>query len=236
MKTLILNDFFNRIKYDWKKDKDIISDICFFTKTRVLNKNKFELTWGMEQPFLIKSLADYIKAKGFFEIGTGRGTACYTVSLSENIQDIISFDIIPFSKKQKTSIGYQEVFASNSDIYKMILNCPKKTLIKFELRNNFKNFTKSYKKYDLVFIDGNHNDYNIIKEDFEIATKVVSKNGLILFDDYAKKFAVKKVVDDLLKENSDLHAILVPFRGYLFNDRPKEVNEGMVILSKKELF
>jgi len=45
MKTIELKDFFDHIKYDWQKDKEVISDICKFTKTRVNpDKTEFELT------------------------------------------------------------------------------------------------------------------------------------------------------------------------------------------------
>ena len=86
MKNIGLLEFFRKANYDWQKNETDIKDVCFYTKSRVNNNrsnDEFEFGYGMEQPFVLKAIADKIKAKNFFEIGTGRGTASYAVSLSE---------------------------------------------------------------------------------------------------------------------------------------------------------
>lgn len=70
-----------------------------------------------------------------------------------------------------------------------------------DVKNNFKHFNlpapflyKGYSndkemidiiqasKWDLIYIDGNH-DYEVAKQDFEICSKQLNKNGLIVLDD-----------------------------------------------------
>lgn len=68
MEKITLTDFFNKINYDWKKDKDKLETICYFTKTRVnQNVNKFSLMYGMEQPFVIKAIAKFFKSECFLK-------------------------------------------------------------------------------------------------------------------------------------------------------------------------
>ena len=99
METLTLQDFFESVQYAPNDDKDKIGHICSLTKTRVKDKQKFEFDYGMEQTFFIKAFAESIKAKNFFEIGTGRGTASYAISLINNINKVVTVDIIPHNKK-----------------------------------------------------------------------------------------------------------------------------------------
>ena len=95
MKITSLSDFFSRCNYDWEKDKEEIKHICSLTKTRPdEEKTEFEFSYGMEQTFFIKAASEYLNASSFFEIGTGRGTASYAVSLNPKIKNITTVDII----------------------------------------------------------------------------------------------------------------------------------------------
>ena len=95
MKTINLEEYFNKVGYDWKKDLNKLSTICHFTKTRVdPNKEEGVMSFGAEQCFLVKAAASSINATKFFEIGTGRGTACYSVALEESIDEIVTIDIV----------------------------------------------------------------------------------------------------------------------------------------------
>ena len=38
--------------------------------------------------------------------------------------------------------------------------------------------------FDVCFIDGNHDDYDVVREDFEICHKVIKDNRFIIWDDY----------------------------------------------------
>ena len=59
---------------------------------------------------------------------------------------------------------------SKEEVHKKYNNIP---IIKPEMLNQ---------KYDLTFIDGGH-DYDVVRNDFEIAKKNASKNSIIIFHD-----------------------------------------------------
>ena len=233
MQTLDLNSFFDQISYDWKKDEKLIEHICKFTKTRVnptLASIPFELSYGSEQTFLIKSIVEKYMAKTFFEIGTGRGTASYAVSSIPEIEEIHTLDIIPFHKKMNTAIGYSPAIASNKDLYDLI-SIEGKSKINFHqgTSNNFD--IPSDNKMDICFIDGNHSDPKIIIQDFLLCQKNLKKGGIIIWDDYtSKEHKVKQVVDTAIKRNPDTESTLIEFRGHLFDDSRKEKDSGIVLM------
>ena len=231
METINLKTFFNNIGYDWKKDEKPLEQICLYTKTRVKETPPSEnLTWGMEQTFLLKAIAEWKNVNSFFEIGTGRGTACYALALVPPIKRIATFDIIPFSQKLKTAIKYEEAFVSNQDIYDLI-PFSEKSKIEFYERDSIDRFSFENKNsFNMCFIDGNHSDPKIIRRDYELAKMVLEKEGVIIFDDYDPKYAVKGVVDRILKEDPKLNAKLIEFRGYLFSGKEKEQNTGIVLI------
>ena len=234
MKTTNLLDFFDRINYDWKKDLEDLRTICMFTKTRVNeSKTSGEMSYGSEQCFLVKAVANNLKADAFFEIGTGRGTACYSVALEEAIENIVTVDIVSHYQKKNEAIGYRPAVVSNEDIFGMIPG-KNKSKISFKHRSEVPFILNDLEgEFDLAFIDGDHTNVDTIKEDFEICNKLVRPGGIILFDDYhPSKFAVKEVVDQILTENPSLEAELVCFHGHLFDEDRKALDSGIVIVKK----
>ena len=196
MKTIGLKEFFNKINYNWEKDKEQIKTICHYTKTRV-NPSITEVTlnWGMEQTFLIKAIAEWLQAEYFFEIGTGRGTADYAVSLIPSIKEIHTVDILGFNQKFSTAIGYKPANVSLADIRNMI-PFKEKNKVHFHHRKEFNELQKQFsKKFDLAFIDGDHTNKAIILEDYAVCLDLLKDNGVILFDDYdPDRFAVKGII------------------------------------------
>ena len=234
MKTTNLEDYFKRLGYNWKDDLSKLSTICHYTKTRVNpNKNEGDMSFGAEQCFLVKAIANNIKSERFFEIGTGRGTACFAVALEESIEEVVTIDIISHFQKKKEAIGYREAVVSNEDIYHMI-PFDQKEKIKFKHVSEVPFFIDEMEgEFDLAFIDGNHTDVNIILNDFNIANKLVRDGGIILFDDYhPTKFAVKEVVDKVLSENPSFKSELVCFHGHLFEQERKVSDTGIVVVTK----
>jgi predicted O-methyltransferase YrrM len=239
MKTYDLKTFFDLIKYDWKKDVTELREICRLTKTRVKNPPPDEfLLSGTEQTFLIKAVAEWLTAERFFEIGTGRGTASYAVSLLESIKNITTLDIVPIEQKMNTAIAHRPAVVSNLDILNLIpWDC--KTKIDFKLRKDFlpirTNSLTEENKFDFCFIDGDHTDKRTIVEDFVNCTRVVKQDGVILWDDYGQpQFRVKEVVDRVLESDSSWNALLVEQRGHLFG-KTGEKDVGVVVMSKRRL-
>ena len=112
MKEIKLLDWFNKVNYNWENDYNEIGTICYYTKTRANLNLECELKdyvcgYGSEQPFFVKSVVDWINAENLFEIGTGRGTACFSVALSDHMKYISTIDIIPHSQKQNQAIGHK---------------------------------------------------------------------------------------------------------------------------------
>lgn len=237
MEHLELKEFFNRVGYDWKKDKENIKTICHYTKTRVNPKMKeVRLTWGTEQTFVIVALCEFIQAKKFFEIGTGRGTACYATALVPSVEAIHTVDILQFKQKFSTAIGFKPANVSLSDILQMI-PFPEKSKVHFHHRKEFKNLRAMGNQFDFAFIDGDHDTKGVILEDYEICDHLVKPGGIIVWDDYdPERFAVKGIVDDLLAKDSSLDAVLVEQRGHLFNDKPAEHGKGMVLMKRGKLW
>lgn len=237
-----LEEFFRIIKYDYQKDFEKIKEICRITKTRVNEKQaEFCMPYGSEQPFLLKSIVNMLKAENFFEIGTGRGTGSYSVALEKSIKFIATLDKIPHFFRQKTAIEYRPIKISQKGIH---------DLIKFEEKNKIKFYhnirkpklRKVYKnKFDVAFIDGNHTDKKIISNDLKLSLSLLKKNGILIFDDYEKdigksrKFAVGSVVDEFLNQNN-FYSYLIEFRGHIFDKSNKEKNNGILVISPFEIF
>ncbi len=237
MKSVDLVNFFIKTGYKWPKDKAHLTDILSLTKTRVdLTKNNFEFTHGHEQTFFMKNIAEYFKCKNFFEIGTGRGTACYALSLIPEIKNILTVDIIPFHQKQNTAINFKPAFASNADLYENI-GFDEKNKIKFISRQNLMPVLEGdYKKFDLCFIDGEHDNPEIIYEDFLICRHLMEDDGILVFDDYhCSKFSVKRVVDNICENHKEFNCLLVTLSGHLFNMKNKAEDYGMVIMTRRDM-
>ena len=234
MKTSNIKDLFTNNNFDYKKNEDKILKICEITKTRVdPNKKNIKEHYGIEQSFIIHFLANVFKSESFFEIGTGRGTASYSISLCDTMKKINTFDIIPFERNFQTAVNFKSFFGSNKDLYDLI-PFKKKEKIKFlhikELNEKYNVENKN--KYDMAFIDGNHSNYNIIMNDFINSNNIVKDDGIIVFDDYGNFPVVTKVVNDIMKKHKEYEYLYVPFRGYLFMPDKKDEKSGEVILFK----
>jgi len=251
LRTIDIKSFFKTIGYSWKKDEKSIQEICYYTKSRArkdnpdfyivdtknpsfdIEKTDFRLSSGMEQPFLIKSIADWKKSRSFFEIGTGRGTACYATSLSNSIESIDTVDIIPFDYKRSEAIGYSQSFVSNKDLYEMI-SFKEKSKISFYERKDLSRILPESKKIDLFFIDGNHTDQDVILEDFQICKFLSSESSVIIWDDYyPDKFAIKDSVHTVMKNFPQYEMLLIESRGHLFEGKEPERECGTIIMAEK---
>ncbi len=241
LKNVGLVEFLALLDYDWRLDSEIIKNICYYTKSRAdsnKSSSNFVMGYGMEQPFVLKALAQAFGSKAFFEIGTGRGTGSYAVATSKNIEKISTIDLIPYSHKRLEAIGYDQAHVSNSDLYEM-LDTPGKEKISFYTRSQYSDIMKQKPDngYDLFFIDGNHTDFNVILEDFLMCQLLFGENPIIVWDDYyPDKFAIKDVVNTTLKQNPDYRAFLLSTRGHLFGDKDPEDNSGMVVMMKEKTY
>jgi len=235
MKTTDLKTYFSEISYNWRKDAKLIQSICKVTKTRVKPPSeRFEAGW--EQQYLIHAIAKHTGAKSFFEIGTGRGTTCYVLGLIPEMEEIVTIDVVPFEKAQDTALMWEPINISNKELYEL-LNIPGKDKITFHHVDNKRFDSMSYQNhFDLIFIDGNHDDPTIIMEDFYISEYMLADGGMILFDDYNCPWGVgvTEVVDEIVA-TGEWDVEMIEFRGHLF-DGPAgpETDQGLVLLKRKE--
>ena len=254
MDQIPLKDFFNKVNYDWEKDINFFKDVCALSKTRVRENppEDFEFNWGMEQPFFIKAFLESLGNKiNYFEIGTGRGTSCMAAAGCDNVDKIDSFDILIPKQKRKNVINFREVEASNVDILKefeskysgkLKTNTRENSTMGVRLHHisQYASFIddENNRDYDVCFIDGEHDNPEIILKDYLICNKIMerSKHAYIIWDDYyPDKMAVKEVVDKVI-EVDKREAYLVPFRGHLFSSnagRPFEKDAGEVVMKLK---
>ena len=235
MRKITIKEYFDSISYDYEKDKNVLKDILRLTKTRVnQNIKSFDFSYGMEQTFFLKAAVESMKARNFFEIGTGRGTASYAVSRIKSVEEILTVDIIPHNQKKNEAIDYKPALVSNADLYDLI-KFKEKEKIQFKHTDDYLDITAKYVSFfDVCFIDGNHDVESIILNDFNICMKVLKRPGYIIWDDYdPNKFQVKKVVDDI-RHKHKYECELIEFRGHLFGDKAPEKNAGEVIMKISE--
>ena len=62
---------------------------------------------------------------------------------------------------------------------------------------NFFNLKNTQKKYDLIYIDGSHH-YDDVIQDANNSFNVLNKNGIIIFDDFLKKYYKDLTKDPIL--------------------------------------
>tara|TARA_R110001592_G_scaffold313384_1_gene588769 strand:- start:1049 stop:1777 length:729 start_codon:yes stop_codon:yes gene_type:complete len=236
MEIIKFNNFAEKIDYDYKKDLDKMKIIWYYTKTRedrqkVCKMENFSphknCMW--EQTLFLKSIAEKINCKNFFEIGTGRATGSLSISLLPSVEKIVTYDIIDPKTKRKYAVGYRGGFFCLNDLVKKV-NFPESSKIDFKVREKidkleYKNF------FDLCFIDGCHDSYNMIMRDYKFCLDVMKEDAIIIFDDYCHRYPIKKAVDDILRDNPEYKKIKIQVRNTIW-DNGKPVDDFMVMITK----
>jgi len=222
-----------------KSETEKLFEVNKITKTRNDSKKKnIREHYGIEQSFVLYNVAKKYKCKNMLEIGTGRGTGSYSVSLLEHVKRVDTFDIIEHTKKVPMAVNFKSFYGSNKDLYNMI-KYEEKGKINFKHINELNSIylKNNENKFDMAFIDGNHTNYNIIMNDFKNCLKLTNDEGIIVFDDYGNFPVVTRVVNDIMEKYSDFKYIMVPFRGHYFKEWSKgeeEKGSGEVLCFKKK--
>jgi predicted O-methyltransferase YrrM len=134
--------------------------------------------------YLIRQL----KPKSVLEIGTfiGASTINIAVALLKNQKENnleVNFTSVDITDVNSTS---KKPWLKNGTKYSAIqmineLKCG--TFVKFVTESSFRYLEKCQKKYDFIFIDGNHSASNAY-QDIIFSLKLLNKNGIILLHDY----------------------------------------------------
>lgn len=155
--------------FDLGEDFDETIDLCFLD--------------GGSIPTDLALLKTLAKGKeSYFEIGTWRGESVWNVA--KVIDDCTTFNL---SKKDLLELGVKEKYA---DLHGTI---SKKNPQILHLEGNSKTFDFKglHKKYDLIFIDGDHS-YEMVKNDTQkVFEDLVHEDSVVVWHDYA--FSPEKI-------------------------------------------
>jgi hypothetical protein len=137
---------------------------------------------------LLATIVSAINPKKIFEIGTFRGVGTLTMALNAPEADIYTLDLpeqYAEAEIETLSKGDKEwVRLSRTSTGFAFRGHPAANRI-HQLRGNSLTFVPpaELENTDLCFIDGGHS-YECIKADTETALKILSPNGVIVWDDY----------------------------------------------------
>ena len=147
---------------------------------------------------LLMSLASRNEVKSYFEIGTWRGESVFNVA--KILEDCTTLNL---SEKEMKDFGWNPKYAEQHAILS------KKNSKILHLHGNTVNFDFEAlnKKYDLIFIDGDHT-YEMVKSDTEkVFQHLVHENSIVVWHDYAyspqkiRYEVFRAILDGLGKEN-----------------------------------
>tara|TARA_B110000003_G_scaffold261866_1_gene283983 strand:+ start:317 stop:1135 length:819 start_codon:yes stop_codon:yes gene_type:complete len=176
-----------------------------------------------------KKLSNFNEGKNFnvLEVGTARGFSSIVISKAINDSkkkgSIATIDIIPHHKK----IYWNTIDDVNGpQTRKSLLKHYRKyqKIITFFTGKSLKIIKKiSHKQYHFIFLDGNHDFYNV-KQEYELVKNLQKKNDILLLDDVTvKKFdGIVKLLELIRKENK-----------YKIRKITSDPKRGYAILTKK---
>ncbi len=137
---------------------------------------------------LLATIVSALRPRKIFETGTFRGVAALTMALNAPHADIYTLDLpedVPTSETSILTRGDREwVRLSRTSLGFAFQNHPAGNRI-HQLRGNSLSFQPppELENIDLCFIDGGHS-LECIQADTETALKILSPNGVIVWDDY----------------------------------------------------
>lgn len=125
---------------------------------------------------LLVSIAGRKEVNSYFEIGTWRGESVYNVA--KEIDDCTTMNL---SEKEMKEMGWSPKYAEQHGILS------KKNPKILHLDGNTKNFDFGglNKKYDLIFIDGDHTYDMVLNDTKKVFQHLKHENSIVVWHDYA---------------------------------------------------
>jgi predicted O-methyltransferase YrrM len=152
--------------------------------------NTFTYLGGGSLPtdiMLLKALCRQIPNCSYFEIGTWRGESA--VNVAEVAKECFTLNL---SKQDIANLGLPKKYA---DLHGL-LSKGKKNITHLHGDSLFFDFDKLNKKFDVIFIDGNHK-YKYVKNDTEkVFNHLIKKDSIVVWHDYA--YNPEKVRSEIL--------------------------------------
>jgi len=125
---------------------------------------------------LLKGLARQIENCSYFEIGTWRGES--VANISEVANECYTMDL-PDDEKRFMGMN-EEYISQHAVLSKHLLN------VKHLKANSFTfDFASLGKKFDLVFIDGDHHYKGVLNDTKKAVAHLIHDNSVIVWHDYA---------------------------------------------------
>ena len=183
----------------------------FFQLSRIIPINPKRSDYfhiNFERGMLLYALITKYRPKNILEIGTAEGysTLCMAWAMSDNEIDGKIFTVDPKSHTEKIERKIKN--RKNDDTVNMLLSTEElwekfaspKWIEKIEVISGYSGEIlkrKSFPSFDFCYVDGSH-IYEAVKQDFFRVLKLVSKNFMILFDDYVpnQNDGAAKVIDE----------------------------------------
>ena len=152
--------------------------------------NTFSFLGGGSLPtdiMLLKALCRQIPNCSYFEIGTWRGES--VVNVAEVAKECFTLNL---SKQDIANLGLPKKYAELHGL----LSKGKKNITHLYGDSLFFDFNKLNKKFDVIFIDGNHK-HKYVKNDTEkVFNHLIKKNSIVVWHDYA--YNPEKVRSEIL--------------------------------------
>lgn len=194
---------------------------------------KGDLDWP--NLLFITKLISYLKPKNIVEIGTFRGRTTYQMAMYSPQSKIITIDIADKGAFEfsGTDLKYQQRVenvgkafrGSNTEkrISQLIVDSLTKkcqVMLDNRLGNN---------KIDFAFIDAGH-DYDSVRHNFEeLILPRLSKNGVVVFDDYNRPLSILGVTHYLLEK-----AYKDGYVFYWYAPRESEHTNEVIFINNKD--
>ncbi len=144
---------------------------------------------------LLTALASRKEVSSYFEIGTWRGESVYNVAGILN--DCTTLNL---SAEEIKARGWSAEYAEQH----AVLSSENPKILHLEGNTETFDFNKLNRKYDLIFIDGDHS-YEMVKNDTEkVFRHLVHENSIVVWHDYAYspqkiRYEVFRAILDALK-------------------------------------
>jgi predicted O-methyltransferase YrrM len=125
---------------------------------------------------ILKLLASGFDECSYFEIGTWRGES--VVNVADNAKECYTLNL---SKQELLKLGLDEKYADLHGFFSK----NKKNITHLIGNSMTYDFASLNKKFDLIFIDGNHH-YDFVKNDTaKVFEHLIHENSVIVWHDYA---------------------------------------------------
>jgi predicted O-methyltransferase YrrM len=149
---------------------------------------------------VLNIIVHLLDIKNYLEIGVHNGASMsYVVNQNKNAINCYGIDLFKKTSKQYKRDKLSEIRTFNNI---QLNNTSNSTISLIQGNSVLKNTIDkvNHLEYDLLFIDGSHS-FNYVKKDFENYSKLVKKNGIIVFDDYSGRWpGVVEFVDTIGKD------------------------------------